>query len=286
MLQEEINLMSYRKNKDALGQSKRGSVSGSLRAPTSSSHSKKNIKAGRLNMTVDQGDHMPPIERASSRLSQGNMKRVSPQLDSRFLKSSKDKLFSLENDEDKQIMEDIDHLETEQLRINLLQMYKKNQKLENNLEAVKVEMSSKISHLRRDNDQTQKLGNSKRPDSTLSRQSHQSHQSSKKNEEPNMFYQQKLDEMRKDNEESYQRITVLESELQNQEKFFKTKLKLQYDQSNKAQEDSIMGESKFVNLMDKLSVEQSNFYADKKRNNVIVKDTVEAAQQKVHFIIL
>lgn len=262
MLQDEINLISLKKKEEnTMKQDKmRGSANGSVVSRAPATNTIRNSRSSKLNMTVDDEDHMPPIERATSRLSNGIVNKRSLVIDNRFLKSSKEKLFSLETEEDKQIMEDIDQLETEQLRINLLQMVKKNNRLENNLEAVKKEMSSKIAHLRRDNDQTEKFTDSKRPDSTLSRQSHKS---IKAKEDPNPYYQQKLAEMSKDNEDAYQRITILENELQNQEKFFKTKLKQQYDQNNKTQEDALMHDSKFINLMDKLSLEQGKFYADK-----------------------
>jgi hypothetical protein len=53
----------------------------------------------------------------------------------------------------------------------------------------------------------------------------------------------------------------------------------------------LLGEAKFVNLMEKLNEEQSKFYADKKASEVKVKDLVEAAQRKVglntfHYYLL
>ena len=76
------------------------------------------------------------------------------------------------------MMQEIDKLPTEKLRINLLQGLKKCNKLESNLDAVKSEMAAKINLLRRELEATKaRQANNvmvtdesmARPDSTLSR---------------------------------------------------------------------------------------------------------------------
>lgn len=224
----------------------------------------KSRTGGKLNMTVSEDERMPPLDRSISQMSYSNKKRKSkiPGI----IGSSKDKMFTLDTDEDKQIMHEIDQFDPEQLRINLLQQLKANSKLENNLEAVKREMASKISLLRREAEVPKPLYNTNRPESTLSRQSNPQNS--------------KVQELQKDREEAYLRITTLENELKNQEQFFRSKLSRHADNNSKVQEDDILGQSKFVNIMGKLSEEQSKFYADKKKIEVGIKDTVEAANQK------
>lgn len=142
-------------------------------------------------------------------------------------------------------------------------------------------MTSKISLLRRDlgGSKTIKPSLNSRPDSTLSRQSKESNQAGFPPD-----FENKIKELTKDNEDAYQRISVLQNELDNQEEFFRNKIKKMTDYNSKMQEDTILNESKFVNMMGKLSEEQNKFYADKKANEEKVKETLNSAKKKVFIL--
>jgi DNA repair exonuclease SbcCD ATPase subunit len=224
-----------------------------------------------LNMSAINQDKMPPLDRSLSNMSKHSQKSNEKNLN--FVKSSKDKLFTLDTQEDKDMMDQIDQFEPEQLRINLLQQIKENSKLARHLEAVKSEMASKISLLRREIDS--KVGN-------LSPESLDKTQKLQFLSQPKisstLAQKSKTDDLIS---EYAERIRTLEKELQNQEKFFRGKLREQADYSSKMQEEAITGEGKFKNMMEKLSEEQSRFYADKKKAEIDVKDTLQAANRKV-----
>ena len=272
-LQDEISLVASQKKSKPENKPSH-SVS---KIPRSGSVMKSKAKSS-LNMSLGEEDAMPQLERVSSTYSKDAKNQDAAVM--KFIKSSKNKLFTLDSEEDKQIMNQIDTLEPEQLRINLLQTVKANKKLENNLEAVKKEMSSKISLLRRDlgGSKTMKENTNERPDSTFSRQSKDSVQI---NNHSNL--DDKIKELTKDNEDAYQRISVLQNELNNQEEFFRNKIKKMTDYNSKMHEDTILNESKFVNMMGKLSEEQNKFYADKKATEEKVKETLGSANKKVIF---
>ena len=282
LLQEEINLMTRRHHEQLMKAKSDNNLSASVSSKGSiisraMSNRRGNRHNKKLNMTVDEDIHIPFYEKNNSKLPNNGFKIKKMQAK---MEKSIEKMFSLKSDEERQMMSEIDKLGTEDLKIQHLKLLKLNEKLDNNLEAVKQEMNSKISLLRRENDnlKTQKYSDIPRPDSTFSRRSKDSEGGNK-----NLYYENKLKEVNKDNEEAYQRITVLENELKNQEAFFKTKLKNQFDRGTKIQEESMMHEGKFVDLMDKLNQEQSRFYVDKKRNDVKIKDTIDGAKQKVRL---
>ena len=114
-LQDEISLIASQKiNKSSNSVSK---------IPRSGSVMKSKDKSN-LNMSLIDENSMPPLERVSSSISKEYKNNDTAVLN--FIKTSKNKLFTLDNEEDKQIMNQIDTLEPEQLRINLLQTVKAN----------------------------------------------------------------------------------------------------------------------------------------------------------------
>lgn len=278
LLQEEINLVTQKHHAQLVKAKKIGS-SPSNRSMVSRIPSNNNKwNNSRLNMTVDDEVSIPSLGENSTGLKNRGRNKIMKS--SKILNSKKNKLFSLKTDEDRQILNHIDKLDSEDLRIQLLDHIKTNIKLEDNLEAVKQEMNSKINLLRQEsqNEKTMKYNEVNRPDSSFSRKSRENGGGN------NLYYENKLNQANQDNKEAYQRISVLQTELQNQENFFKNKLKNQFDKGIKMQEESIMSEGKFVGLIDKLTHEQSQIYADKKRHQVNIKDTVDAAKLKVTIV--
>ena len=278
LLQEEINLMT-RKHHEQLLKAKNekfgpSSSKKSIISRISSKNNNRSKKSSQLNMTMDDGVYMPSL--GGNTLGRKNVSGNKLRRQTQIPSTTNNKLFSLKTKEDREIMNNIDELDSEELRIQLLEFIKKNDKLEKSLSVLKQEMNSKINLLQHksENELTKKYNGGIRPDSSFSR-------NSRENEGGNLYYEQKLKQMSQDNEEAYQRISILETELKNQENFFRNKLKNQSNQGTKFQEESIMNEGKLVGLMDKLNHEQSQIYADKKRQQVKIKDTVEAAQQKV-----
>lgn len=74
---------------------------------------------------------------------------------------------------------------------------------------------------------------------------------------------------------------MLENELKNQEEFFRKKLKQQATYNKQMSENTLMNDSKFVEMMEKLSEEQSKFYAEKKGIDEKIRVAVDAAKKKV-----
>ncbi|CAI2378863.1 unnamed protein product [Moneuplotes crassus] len=276
LLQEEINLIS-RKHHEQLMKLKND--------PSKSISSQKSLlprmsskkKDSRVNMTVDYGGHMPPLDRSSSQMSQNSMQKKS--VKQNFLPNSGDeKLFSLKTSQDRELMSNIDQLEIEDLKIQMLKMMKKNEQLENNLGALKQEMSSKLNLLSRENENAETI---KFTSPVIADRNFAQGAPPKKGSLNDPIMDKKFKDLEKDNEDAYHRITVLEEELKVQEQFFRDKLRKQQKSNSKMQEDTLITESKFVNIMGQLNNEQSEIYAKKKKQEMDTKDIVESAQRKI-----
>lgn len=277
LLQEEINLMS-RQHHDQLMKAKNENLhSYESKRSLASRFSTSKLRQPDVNMTLDYGDTMPPLHNTGSRFTKSAMKKKK-MLGNFLPSSSNDKLFTLKTDEDREIMNNIDQLGNEELRIQMLKALKNNHKLQNNIDALKEEMNMKLNALKNnsDNTKTVKFGNA-----ILNSNPYQQDLSSEDESINNPLALERTNELKKENQEAYQRISALEEELKAQEKFFRNKLQKQRGKSNQFNEESLLKESKFVNLMDKLNAEQNEIQFDKKRYEAEIKEMVGAATQKV-----